>query len=230
MELTPINRGSWQSKKTDLKVRELDSVVFKFKVPSHGVTWANICQPDSPWAEDHFLERVSGQPLNPAPSYKWWPWHSKKHEEDFKTEVFDHTYPERFWPRFNGHGEIRMGVRFDYGDLDDVVQQLKKDPFTRQAYLPVWFPEDTGAQAQRVPCTLGYHFIRNGPCLDIKYFLRSCDLTRHFLNDVYMAGRLLQWMVDRVTNDGTLPYPWPGTLTMFVSNLHMFVADEWRYS
>ena len=27
----------------------------------------------------------------------------------------------------------------------DVIDLLEREPFTRQAYLPIWFPEDTGA-------------------------------------------------------------------------------------
>lgn len=244
----PVSRGAWQGKDAPSAVHEIDDALIKFKVPHDQAVWMKECDADDPWAEQHFLERVSGKPLNPAPSYIDWPWHSEKYREAYKSEIkdpfvkdepplneqpFDHTYPERFWPKgAAGHrGYTMHGIRFDYGDLSDVVAQIKRDPFTRQAFLPVFFPEDTGATVgQRVPCTLGYHFIRNGAQLDVKYMIRSCDLTRHFRNDAYMAGRLLMWVVDRLVDANTKDdYPFIGDLTMYISNLHLFTADAWRY-
>ncbi|UJQ86216.1 thymidylate synthase [Gordonia phage GiKK] len=151
-----------------------------------------------------------------------------------REQPFDHTYPERMWPKWAKGTDTyavggRRGIRFAYGDLLSVALLLHKDPDTRQAYLPIWFPEDTGSEhGQRVPCTLGYHFIRNGNKLDINYFIRSCDITRHFTNDVYMTGRLLQWLV-MTLRDLDDREVMTGTLTMFASNLHMFTADEWRH-
>lgn len=250
-----IARGRWQSSDTDLVTHELDNVLVTIPVPSLATAWAGTVYPGAQgpgmnpnldWAEAHFQERVSGQPMNPAPSYVDWPWHSAKFQEQFKAgnwknrhdrlSPFDHTYPERFWPKtavpdnLDDMGlDTRMGVRFDYGDLGDVVELLKRDPWTRQAFLPVWFPEDTGAtEGQRVPCTIGYHFIRNGAHLDVKYMIRSCDMTRHFQNDAYMAGRLLQWVQSKVIDSDTLS-PYVGSLTMYISNLHLFQNDVWRY-
>ncbi|QCW22053.1 thymidylate synthase [Gordonia phage Yakult] len=258
----PITRRSWQSTSAPSPVRELSNVVLEFNVPSTAGFWANRCYPypvhesaDLSWAEEHHIERVSGDPLNPAPSYERWPWHSESQRERFKRrreilaapagvstdgqsfgykvigereQPFDHTYPERMWPKY-ARQQVQRGIRFAYGDLLSVVHLLHKDPDTRQAYLPIWFPEDTGSEhGQRVPCTLGYHFIRNGDKLDVNYFIRSCDITRHFINDVYMTGRLLQFVVTllRDLDDQEVMV---GTLTMFASNLHMFTADEWRH-
>lgn len=236
-----INRG-WQSSGAEVPAYEMSNVVIEAECPSYGPEIAALAKPDMPWADEHFRERVAGHPVNPPPSYKRWPWHSQKHADDhISGKVFDHTYPERFWPKrtrtklseIGGLVEevpvLNRGIRFAYGDLQDVYNLLKRDPFTRQAYLPVWFPEDTGAtEGQRVPCTLGYHFIRNGTRLDMNYFIRSCDLTRHFRNDFYFALRLLAHMADTLTTEKG-EYPLPGTLTMFVSNLHLFAPDAWRY-
>ena len=219
----PIQRNTWQSQSAPSPAYEIVNLVAEFNVPDSLRQWQEICEPDLPWAETHFRERVSGKPLNPPPSYVDWPWHSKEEASRFVRQGgrFDHTYPERYWP----HDPV---TDQNAGDLDDVVRLLRKDPWTRQAYLPVWFPEDTGSvQGQRVPCTLGYHFIRNGTALDCNYFIRSCDLTRHYKNDIYLTGRLLQWMVDSVGRQG---FPYPGKVTIFISNLHLFTADAWRYS
>ena len=224
----PIQRTSWQSTSAPSAAHELHNVVLEFKVPDSLKLWQEQCQADLPWAEDHFQERVSGQPLNPPPSSAYWPWYSEKERQKFvngEAGRFDHTYPERYWPSHYGSD----GYTF-YGNLNDVCKLLRSDPWTRQAYLPVWFPEDTGVtQSQRVPCTLGYHFIRNGAALDCNYFIRSCDLTRHYKNDIYLTGRLLQWVVDSIDSKNHPEFPYPGTLTVFISNLHLFTQDAWRF-
>jgi hypothetical protein len=231
-----VDRGEWQSEiasKPELMTYEIPNALLEITVPSNIATAQLCAEPDLPWAEVHHLERVGGFPLNPAPSYVDWPWHSKTEaERHVAAGVFSHTYPERYWPKTDLDSSnptgLRHGVRYPYGDLMDVVNMLKDRPFTRQAYLPMFFPEDTGAtEGQRIPCTLGYHFIRNGRQLDMNYFLRSCDITRHLHNDIYLAMRMLQWVCGQLTNDYGLPAP--GTLTLFVSNLHMFEADRWRY-
>lgn len=242
---TPINRGTWHSEDVSDSdahaAHELLNVVFCVSIPSSIPEVQSLFCPDLPWAEDHFQERVSRHPMNPAPSYRDWPYHSEAERDRYVRDggTFDHTYPERFWPKRANPGEMMMfrsgraaevntGIRFAYGDLDDVVRLLQNTPHTRQAYLPVFFPEDTGsADGQRVPCTLGYHFIRNGMGLDCNYFIRSCDVYRHFTNDAYMGARLTQWIVQQLYYRGGLV--WPGSLNMHVSNLHLFKGDSWRF-
>lgn len=234
----PINVGEWQSmnvRESKLHLtRELTDVRIILPVPDLVEDWAFTMQPDLPWAEEHFRERVSGEPLNPPPSHVHWP-HTVRGNGDHTDGKgqFDHTYPERFWPRYANKGEefseAHMGVRFEYGDLGDLVQLLVKSPQTRQAYLPVWFPEDTGGHVRlegaRVPCSLGYHFLIRNNVLSCRYYLRSCDVRRHLHNDIYFAGRLMQWVLTEVSDRGD----WnliPGTLTTYISSLHSFVADD----
>lgn len=237
----PINRGRWQSEDVSESdahaAHELANVCLMVRIPSAITQLQTTYRPDLPWAENHFQERVSGSPLNPAPSYVDWPYHSAAQQDrHVRDGVFSHTYPERMWPKTANSdemmtfasgrsAEINVGIRYAYGDLYDLVCLLKKDPFTRQAYLPIWFPEDTGAAfGQRVPCTLGYHFIRRGMLMDCNYFIRSCDVYRHLTNDAYMAARLCQWIVASVGD----PMVWPGNLNVHISNLHLFRGDSWR--
>lgn len=129
------------------------------------------------------------------------------------------------------------GIRFHYGDLSDVVDLLVRSPLTRQAYLPVWFPEDTGAvDSQRVPCTLGYHFMIRDGKLSCRYYLRSCDIYRHFSNDMYLAARLQRWVCDEVNRrsheskltQGTQFSEMalrPSRLIVHIASLHAFLGD-----
>lgn len=252
----PVFVGEWQSQKIEQKMFELLHVVVDMPIPETAEEAGEMTGARLPWAEDHFLERVGGEPLNPSPSEQWWPFRKKSADgdtnKDHKSEgaAFSHTYPERMWPKlaYNNNYERgeetpfpMSGIRFTYGDLQDIVNQLVKSPLTRQAYLPIWFPEDTGAvHGKRVPCTLGYHFIIRDGKLDISYFMRSTDLLRHYQDDVYMAMRLAQWVVHQVNQAMHAKWDEPeinsympeeddlkvGTLVFHTANMHIFEGDQ----
>lgn len=242
----PVNRGRWQS--LDISTSsahdtyELLNTSLWLDIPETEDEASSMVEPDLPWAEGHFRERVAGQPVNPGDWHHRWPYHAGKEELHQDQGKYDHNYMERFWAkglnreittkdRVVQHMMPYYGYRFDTGDLGSVVELLKRDPLTRQAFLPVWFPEDTGSQqGQRVPCTLGYQFIVKDGRFHVTYFLRSCEIYRHFTNDVYMAMRLGQWVKDmvwsrRANPELALNAPRMGTLTMHITNLHGFVGD-----
>lgn len=172
---------------------------FRVPIPTTIEDARELILPNLPWADKHFNERISHVPYNPPPSHKEWPFGRRNNEAFTSEDKFDHTYPERFWPKFaavpptSTLGPL-VGIRFEYGDLDDVIDLLGRDPETRQAYLPIFFPEDTGANGGkgRVPCTLGYHFMIRSGYLHVGYIMRSCDAFRHFRDDLYMATLLAQ--------------------------------------
>jgi hypothetical protein len=204
--------------------RELVNVSFQYQIPATQHQLMMETMPSMPWAEEHFKERVSGEPLNPPPSHVMWPYGQKSNEEHLTDGKFSHSYPERMWPKYALDTACPMtGIRFKYGDLSDLVCLLIDHPNTRQAYLPIWFPEDLAAarEGQRVPCTLGYHFLLRKGRLSVTYFIRSCDLIRFFRDDVYMACRLCQWVLASCG--------WGekkmGTLTMHIVSLHCFEGD-----
>lgn len=177
---------------------------------------------DLPWAEEQFKERISGA-VNPGETYKIWPYYNFDQDEKFlKQGKFSHTYMERYWPRKTCSNP--RGIRYEFGDLHDLMGLLATEPDTRQAYLPVWFPEDTGAvHGERVPCTLGYHFINRGGATHCNYYIRSCDLYRHFRNDIYMTIRLAQHINNNLELNGH-NYKM-GFLTMHITSFHIFMND-----
>lgn len=235
LESTPIHRGSWQT--LDVagsslhETWELRNASLFYTVPEKPGELVIEVQPDFPWAEEHHLERVGGEPLNPSPSYLRWPHHSGSSARHLDaSERFSHTYPERFWPKRAGYaavtGGTNSGIWYQYGDLAGVVEQLVANPLTRQAVLPVWFPEDTGATDRRVPCSLSYHFMADGDGrLSVWYALRACDFVRHFHNDAYFACRLLQWMTEQVNKHMDTRMFQLGELNMTISSLHAFRGD-----
>lgn len=249
----PVDVGQWQgldikgdSSKVTWEIRE---AVLQFGMPDTISEAQRRYQPNLPWAEDHFLERIAGDALNPPPSQAWWPFAQNGHEDHLKEGKFSHTYPERMWPKHAGHDRCncsvaaevedktergyytdywdchwgpRNGIRFQYGDFDDVVARLEKNPLTRQAYLPIWFPEDTGApDGERVPCSIGYHFMIREGQLHVSYTIRACDFMRHFRDDVYMAVRLAQVVSELVSHEVTM-----GEITMHIGSFHIFDGDR----
>lgn len=207
-------QDNWQGRKAQYNMFETFNVnLSNMVVPETVEDLQAEIKPDLPWAEDHFQERISGIPMNPAPSYQWWPYY--KNDEKWRVDgKFSHTYPERFWtPKLDG-------IRYQYGNLQDVIDLLKREPHTRQAFLPMWFPEDTGAvHGERVPCTIGYQFYIRNKRLYMYYPMRSCDFRRHLKNDIYMASRMMQHVSQELGIR-------PATLTMNIWNLHIFEGEE----
>ena len=229
-----VKTETWQglstAKRPELETIEQLFVSFSVPIPNTALErLQKDIHPDLPWADDHFAERVSGIPHNPPPSEAWWPHAASNHPFKDSSGLFSHTYPERMWPKGAGlthsridEGYINSGIRFNYGDLNDLVELLRTQPLTRQAYLPIFFPEDTGAHhGQRIPCTLGYHFIRRNDKLHVVYYIRSCDFYRHFRNDIYFTCRLLLWVLEQTQWQGITP----GNFIMHITSLHLFVND-----
>ena len=59
------------------------------------------------------------------------------------------------------------------------------------------------------------------------YDIRSCDLLRHFQDDIYLACRLLIWMWNKLINldEGFWGGITPGDLIMHIYSLHIFQQD-----
>ena len=242
-----VRASSWQSTKAPQPMAEV--LNYSFTLDLEGVNldlYQKALVPNLPWADSHFeKERVSGDPINPGDTWRIWPYsqsadtHRKGKEEN---PSFSHSYAERYWPKFantNVGGKfeeapdpksMNWGYRFPYGDLEDLIQILLEDSLTRQAYLPIWFPEDLSAarMKERVPCSLGYHFIRRNDQLHIFYPMRSCDCIRHFRDDVYLTIRLLIWVLQQcqLADPTNWMHVIPGTFTMHITSLHMFESDQ----
>jgi len=235
-----VKTEKWQGIEAPDDMHELSYHSFKFSIPHNLNELVEEVNPNLPWADDHFNERVSGVPLNPPPSHNWWPFAQKNNEQFGGNSKFSHTYPERIWPKFTGEKfenslmsdhieEPHQGIRFSYGDFKDVLDLLEREPFTRQAFLPIWFPEDTGsAHGERVPCTIGYHFMRRGNFLSVVYYIRSCDYIRHFRDDIYLACRKVMWVISEMKKRD--PERWeevvPAWFIMHISSLHCFNKEK----
>lgn len=249
-----IQTQRWQaqdlSDKKGSSMVELLHVALSMRMPTMDLEYyRRAVQPNLPWADDHFEERVCRAPINPGTQWAKWPWGNyAKDSLDWNNGTqFNHNYMERYWPKLAGVNKVptktreewfemqkrragdipHKGIRHRYGDLDDLIELFCKEPDTRQGYFPIWFPEDTGtAHSGRKPCTLGYQFIIRNNKLDITYYIRSCDMNRHFRDDVYLTIRLGHYILERMKQyspnyDGIRL----GEFNMHITNLHMFIGD-----
>lgn len=255
-----VHTEKWQgidiSKRPEMVSHELMNYTFTHDL--QGIEdldhWRNDVKPNLPWADDHFHERVCGAPINPGVEWANWPWGDNATKFLDEHGMFNHNYMERYWPR-HAHAEnppsktardwrkpygmhSNFGIRNKYGDLDDLVKSLARNPLSRQEWFPIFHPEDVGeVVGGRKPCSLGYQFWVRGGRLHVYYPLRSCDFFRHMQDDIYLTIRLLIWVLDncrglyhktRLTKDNPIPN-WdevvPGTFTMHCTSLHVFAND-----
>ncbi len=269
-----VDSGTWQGLSTagkpEMQTHEVEDVVLEFPVGTTDLNYHRFqIGPNLPWADRHFeLDRVCGEPRNPGLTWQEWPYALKA--DGFRNEnaQFNHSYAERYWPKYAGlglpqndgvptemakarardghpeHGKVGTdfrypmeGIRYRYGDLNDVVDLLYKNPGTRGAYLPVTFPEDTGiVHGGRTPCTIGYLFRRREDRLHVFYDIRSCDFLRHFKDDVYLTVRLVLWIIEKLAEREAVALDrpkleWqnvkPGRFVMHIGSLHVF-RNDWR--
>lgn len=208
--------------------------------------WRDDVKPNLPWADDHFEERVCGYPINPGVEWANWPWGDSASKFLDERGKFNHNYMERYWPKYAPQpiaktaadasryvGPPNRGIRNEYGDLNDLVQSLARNPLSRQEWFPIFHPEDVGdVVGGRKPCSLGYQFWVRGGRLHVYYPLRSCDFFRHMQDDIYLTIRLLIWVLEEcrmatLLQGGTSPWDevHPGTFTMHCTSLHVFAND-----
>lgn len=210
-----VTTDNWQGEEAPFKFIEILNLNLECPLAKNEKTLVELCSPSLPWAEVHFQERVSGNPLNPPPSHELW---LTKTDEYLETDgKFSHSYPERIWSK-----GLHKGIRYEIGDLNDAVELLKKDLNTRQCYIPIFFPEDLSAAKdnKRIPCTLGWHLIVRDNQMHCQYPMRSCDALRHFHNDLYFVNRLVLWMIDQLDADLE-----PGALMFTATSFHCFEND-----
>lgn len=250
-----VHTEKWQgidiSKAPEMATHEVRHFMMRVPMLTEDLSYhREQINPNLPWADDHFEERVCGYPINPGFQWAKWPWGNNAKKFLDAEGKFNHNYMERYWPKLAGmlgatntaqeyakrlvsmygddlYGHQNRGIEHAYGDALDVAKLLAREPLTRQAVMPVWFPEDTGVlHGERVPCSLTYHFMMRNNALDVSYTLRSCDFVRHFRDDIYLTLRLALWMIDQARRiDERWAQVRPGEFVMLISSLHMFRND-----
>src|SRR5688572_11205322 len=97
-----VKANFWQGQEHFKDMFEAMDLSFRAPMPNDPGVAILMTKANMPWSENHFQERIGGVPLNPPPSHKVWPFGKNNNEAFTADDKFDHTYPERFWPKFAG--------------------------------------------------------------------------------------------------------------------------------
>lgn len=155
--------------------------------------------PSQPWADAEFQERLSFTTEFGAKAWKLRPevW------QEFADRGFSYTYGERY-----------------ASGLEAIISEIKKHPESRQLFLSVWDPVIDADKLgfKRVPCSLGYFFIKRDGQLHMKYMQRSADFVTHFENDQYLSRKLQE----HVAKEAGIP---AGRFTHWIGSLHVYEKD-----
>lgn len=194
---------SMQDKKGDFETLELQNYSYSLL----NANSSDISGVTQPWADSEFNERIdpSGN-INPGNA-----WELRK---DVWTEYLHegkmaYTYNERL---------------FLNDQLNKIIERLKEDKDSRQLWVSIWNPEidpDKLGGVSRVPCSLGYNFQYREGKLNMHYIMRSCDFSTHFVNDVYLAIKMLEY----VAKETDLQV---GNFTHTMFSLHVYKEDVSR--
>ena len=176
------------------------------------------------WTKAELAERLDEThwPVNPGKAWEirkdlWEQFLIKDYiNEEYHTESFDYSYNERIW--FRAHNALK-------GNLRTIINELKRNPDTRQGILMIHSPYDTqfiGGE-RRVPCSMYYDFLirKNGKeedQLNICYHMRSCDYATHFGNDIWLAWKLMEFVANEVGVK-------PGYLYHTIDSIHCYKKD-----
>lgn len=258
-----VQAMDWQGRQVRPEFATMELMNYSFTHNLKGIsrleTYRKGIEPNLPWADDHFEERVCGHPINPGIQWENWPWGGSADSFRDESGMFNHNYMERFWPRHAGHygptltpqdiydeeqrraedcegpdprSVVNRGIRNPYGDLHDWALQLARNPFSRQEWFPIFHPEDVGEViGGRKPCSLGYQVWCREDKLHMYYPLRSCDFAHHMRDDVYLAIRMMLWLIKVNASCDSKPNfdYWKrvklGTLTFHATSLHVFIND-----
>lgn len=155
--------------------------------------------PSQPWADAEFDERIHFITESGADAWKLRPdvW------QEFHDRGFSYTYGERYAT-----------------SLEAIIDELRTHPESRQLFLSVWDPIIDAPKLgfQRVPCSLGYFFIKRGGELHMTYLERSADFATHFQNDQYLSHKLQRYVADQVGVPA-------GRFTHWIGSLHVYQKD-----
>lgn len=151
------------------------------------------------FAEADFNDRMGAEPVNPG-----------------KAVQFDEIGVLKNWLKPDGTLTYTYSERMYY-QLPLIIQLLKEHPSTRQAFMSIWNPTEDSPnfEKDRVPCSIGFHFLIREERLSLIYYMRSLEVTKCLGNDIYTSSRMLETVAQRV---GVLP----GKLIFSIGSAHVF--------
>lgn len=187
----------------DFDTLELENYMYAVAQPDY----RDIEGVHEEWVEQEFKDRLSGG-LNPGRAWR-------KREELWSTMLEKDQY--QIQRGHVGKFAYTYSERMGGNHIQKIIDELGVHPNSRQLWLPVWkqtLDEDRRGK-RRVPCSLGYFFLKRNGKLNLTYVMRSCDFFTHYPNDIALASMLQDFVAHHTESE-------VGTFTHVVFSLHVY--------
>ena len=142
---------------------------------------------------------------------KWRKWSKKYAEREWNWYLSGNPSVEelkKFAPKWDEmHGSdniVNSNYGFQWmrnGQLDKCIEQLKKNPNSRQAWVSIYDGKEKDKSAFDTPCTLAVGFDINPAtpdCLNMTVMMRSNDIIYGFCNDQYCFSKLQEMVAEKL--------------------------------
>ena len=155
----------------------------------------------------------------------WRKWSAKYAEREWQWYLSRNRSVEdikRFAPTWdkmhNGDNIVNSNYGWQWSrknQLGNCIEQLRKNPNTRQAWISIFDGKEKDQYEYDTPCTLAVGFDVHSRNLNMTVIMRSCDLVYGFCNDQYCFSKLQEY----VANELNLNI---GTYYHFAHDLHIY--------
>lgn len=120
----------------------------------------------------------------------------------------------------NGDNIVNSNYGFQWmrnNQLQKVIEQLKNNPNTRQAWISIYDGKEKDKYEFDTPCTLaiGFDIKPDSESVDMTVCMRSNDLIYGFCNDQYCFSKLQEFIAKELNRP-------IGTYTHFVHDMHIY--------
>lgn len=223
-----VRGKSMQDKEGDFPTLELDNYGYTVTHPSR-----LDLLPTMPWCEVEWQDRLNAIMGNVSPLGTSWLERSDRHM-DWSRFI---EYNGRPLPMYTTLDKIRelepeaagdpIRLAYSYGErlaLNDqvlkVVRELRRNGPSRQLFVSMWDPNHDPDRIgnRRVPCSLGWHFMKRDGKVNMTYIMRSCDFVTHWQNDVWLALKLLDLICHMTKNER-------GRFSQVIFSFHVYEKD-----
>lgn len=132
-----------------------------------------------------------------------WEWYLSKNRSVEELKKF-----APIWDRMH-NGDNIVNSNYGYlwsekGQLEKTIEQLRKDPLTRRAWITIFDGKNKDEFEKDTPCTLSIGFTIENNKLCMSVFMRSNDIWFGFCNDQYCFSKLQE----HVASELDLPVGW----------------------
>ena len=128
----------------------------------------------------------------------------------------------KIWTKMaDAHGNVNSNYGYQWernGQLDKVINMLKKNKQTRQASISIYDGKEISKYKHDTPCTYAVNFTIYNNKLNMSVMMRSNDLWYGFCNDQYCFSMLQDTVADHLE----MPVGW---YYHFVNNMHLYESQ-----